>query len=217
MRTVRTAESSSVNPKHERRYRVGNRPAYERGLRAALSLASTMPSCGGDSNPTAPSPPPQIPRCAPRRLGGESICDVLPIAPATYHAHKARQADPTRLPARAVRDGQLKVEIRRVWTRPNQLWLADLTYVATWRGFVYVAFVVDAFARRIVGWRVTQTLRTDLVLDALEQALYDRPLGSAPALVHHSDRGVQLRFDPLHRTLGGGRDRALCRQPRRLV
>ena len=103
--------------------------------------------------------------------GGESICDVLPIAPATYHAHKARQADPTRLPARAVRDGQLKVEIRRVWTRPNQLWLADLTYVATWRGFVYVAFVVDAFARRIVGWRVTQTLRTDLVLDALEQAL----------------------------------------------
>ena len=76
-------------------------------------------------------------------------------------------------------------------TRPNQLWLADLTYVATWRGFVYVAFVIDAFARRIVGWRVTQTLRTDLVLDALEQALYDRPLGSAPALVHHSDRGVQ--------------------------
>lgn len=76
-------------------------------------------------------------------------------------------------------------------TQPNQLWVADLTYVATWRGFVYVAFVIDAFARRIVGWRVTQTLRTDLVLDALEQALYDRPLGPAPALVHHSDRGVQ--------------------------
>ena len=75
-------------------------------------------------------------------------------------------------------------------TRPNQLWLADLTYVATWRGFVYVAFVVDAFARRIVGWRVAQTLRTDLVLDALEQALYDRPLGAVPDLVHHSDRGV---------------------------
>ena len=66
-----------------------------------------------------------------------------------------------------------------------------MTYVATWRGFVYVAFVVDAFARRIVGWRVTQTLRTDLVLDALEQALYDRPLDAAPQLVHHSDRGVQ--------------------------
>ena len=70
-------------------------------------------------------------------------------------------------------------------------WLADLTYVATWRGLVYVAFVVDAFARRIVGWRVTQTLRTDLVLYALEQALYDRPLGAAPQLVHHSDGGAQ--------------------------
>ena len=191
--------------------------------------------------------------------GVEPICAVLPIAPATYYAHKGQQADVNRLPARAVRDGRLKAEIRRVWTenrgvygsrkvwrqlqregfevarctverlmrelnlqgavrgrrvrttipdgaadrpqdlvdrnfmatRPNQLWLADLTYVATWRGFVYVAFVVDAFARRIVGWRVTQTLRTDLVLDALEQALYDRPLDSAPSLVHHSDRGVQ--------------------------
>ena len=70
-------------------------------------------------------------------------------------------------------------------------WVADLTYVATWRGFVYVAFVIDAFARRIVGWRAAQTLRIDLVLDALEQALYDRPLGPAPALVHHCDRGVQ--------------------------
>ena len=61
-------------------------------------------------------------------------------------------------------------------TRPNQLWVADFTYVATWRGFVYVAFVIDAFARRIVGWRVSNTLRTDFVLDALEQALYARPV-----------------------------------------
>ena len=195
--------------------------------------------------------------------GVEPICEVLPIAPATYHAHKARQTDVSRLPARAVRDERLKAQIRRVWTEnrgvydsrkvsrqlqreglsvarctverlmrelnlqgaargrrlrttvpdgaadrpqdlvernftttsPNQLWLADLTYVATWRGFVYVAFVVDAFARRIVGWRVTQTLRTDLVLDALEQVLNDRPLGAAPQLVHHSDRGVStFRF-----------------------
>ena len=171
--------------------------------------------------------------------------------------HKARQADPSLRPARAVRDDRLKTEIRRVWTehhgvygsrkvwrqlrregivvarctverlmralqlqgavrgrrlrttvpaeavdrprdlvsrdftatRPNQL--ADLTYVATRRGFVYVAFVIDAFARRIVGWRVTRTLHTDLALDALEQALCDRPLGSAPGLVHHSDRGAQ--------------------------
>ena len=57
-------------------------------------------------------------------------------------------------------------------TRPNQLWVSDLTYVATWRGFVYVAFVIDVFARRIVGWRASSSLRTDLVLDALEQALH---------------------------------------------
>ena len=78
--------------------------------------------------------------------------------------------------------------------RPNQLWVADLTYVVTWRGFVYVAFVIDAFARRIVGWRVATTLRTELVLDALEQALYDRPLDAGTALVHHSGRGSQLGF-----------------------
>ena len=60
-------------------------------------------------------------------------------------------------------------------TRPNQLWVADLTYAATWAGFVYVAFVIDAFSRRIVGWRVSQSLRSDLALDALEQALYARP------------------------------------------
>ena len=57
--------------------------------------------------------------------------------------------------------------------RPNQLWVADLTYVATWRGFVYVAFVIDVFSRRIVGWRASTSLRTDLALDGLEQALYD--------------------------------------------
>ena len=66
---------------------------------------------------------------------------------------------------------------------------SDLTYVATWRGFVYVAFVIDAFARRIVGWRASSSLRSDLALDALEQALYDRDIEAG--LVHHSDRGVQ--------------------------
>lgn len=73
--------------------------------------------------------------------------------------------------------------------RPNALWVADLTYVATWRGFVYVAFVIDVFARTIVGWRASRSLRTDLALDALEQALYARP--DTDRLVHHSDRGVQ--------------------------
>jgi putative transposase len=80
---------------------------------------------------------------------------------------------------------------RFVATRPNQLWVADLTYVATWRGFVYVAFVIDVFSRRIVGWRASTSLRSDLALDALEQALYDRPVGESGPLVHHSDRGVQ--------------------------
>jgi putative transposase len=76
-------------------------------------------------------------------------------------------------------------------TRPNELWVADLTYVATWRGFAYVAFVIDVFARRIVGWRVSSSLRSDLALDALEQALYDRQLDGTERLIHHSDRGVQ--------------------------
>ena len=193
--------------------------------------------------------------------GVEPICAVLPIAPSTYYAHRARVADPTRGSARAQRDAQLRPEIQRVWaatrrrygarkawvqlnregirvarctvarlframglegvrrgrrmrtttpnvaahrpedlvqrqftaTRPNELWVADLTYVATWRGFVYVAFVTDAFSRRIVGWRATTTLQTDLALDALEQALYDRTLDGP--LVHHSDRGSQHRLN----------------------
>jgi transposase InsO family protein len=74
-------------------------------------------------------------------------------------------------------------------TRPNQLWVADITYVATWTGFVYVAFVIDVFSRCIVGWRVSNSLRSDLALDALEQALHARPHDDR--LVHHSDRGVQ--------------------------
>jgi putative transposase len=72
---------------------------------------------------------------------------------------------------------------------PNQLWVADLTYVATWHGFVFVASVIDVYSRMIVGWRASRTLRTDLALDALDQALYFRP--RADGLVHHSDRGVQ--------------------------
>jgi transposase InsO family protein len=191
--------------------------------------------------------------------GVEPICRVLPIAPSTYHAHKARERDLSRAPSRVRRDAALRVEIERVWrenfqvygarkvwrqlTRegflvarctverlmrelglqgvvrgkpvkttvrdtaqpcprdlvnrdfaadyPNQLWLSDFTYVATWAGFVYVAFVIDAYARRIVGWRVSSTPRTDLVLDALEQALYERRRSHGHDLIHHSDRGVQ--------------------------
>jgi len=71
----------------------------------------------------------------------------------------------------------------------NELWVVDLTYVSTWVGFVYVAFVIDVYARRIVGWRVSRSLRTDLALEALEQAIHSRP--DFDRLVHHSDRGVQ--------------------------
>ena len=74
-------------------------------------------------------------------------------------------------------------------SRPNQLWVADLTYIATWRGFVYAAFVIDVFSRRIVGWRVSNSLRSDLALDALEQALHER--SNLDGLIHHSDRGTQ--------------------------
>ena len=75
--------------------------------------------------------------------------------------------------------------------RPNVLWVSDFTYVATWQGFVYVAFVIDTFARRIVGWRASRTAHAGFVLDALEQALYDRRPVHRGGLVHHSDRGSQ--------------------------
>jgi putative transposase len=75
--------------------------------------------------------------------------------------------------------------------RPNVLWLSDFTYVATWTGFVYVAFVIDAYARRIVGWRASRTAHASFVLDALEQALHDRRPVHRGGLVHHSDRGSQ--------------------------
>jgi putative transposase len=187
------------------------------------------------------------------RFGVEPICQLLPIAPSTYYQHtKGPQS------ARAVRDAQLKVEIRRVhaehfgvygarkvWRQlhregivvarctverlmgelglegvrrgkprktttpdaaaprpadlvdrdfaahtPNQLWVADLTYVATWSGFVYVAFIIDAFSRFIVGWQTSRSLRTDLALDALEMAIWRRQ-AQLEGLVHHSDRGSQ--------------------------
>jgi putative transposase len=187
------------------------------------------------------------------RFGVEPICQLLPIAPSTYHAAKRRPPS-----ARALRDQELKAEIarvhrdnfgvygaRKVWRqlgregiavarctverlmadlglegvrrgrtrrtttpdaatprpadlverdfsaqRPNQLWVADLTYVATWSGFVYVALVIDAFSRFLVGWQAARSLRTDLALDALEMAIWRRQ-AQLEGLVHHSDRGSQ--------------------------
>ena len=191
--------------------------------------------------------------------GVEPICDMLPIAPATYYDHVARRADPSRLSDRAIRDAELCPHIRRVfdanwqvygvrkvWRQlrregfdvarctvarlmkamgiegvirgkphkttipdkklpcpldrvnrqfrvpaPNMLWVSDFTYVSTWKGFVYVAFVIDAYARRIVGWRVSTTPHAGFVLDALEQAVHERRPVKAMGLVHHSDRGSQ--------------------------
>jgi putative transposase len=74
-------------------------------------------------------------------------------------------------------------------TRPNELWVADFTYVATWAGFVYVAFIIDVFARLVIGWRVARSMKTDLVLDALEQALWSR--SNIDGVIHHSDHGSQ--------------------------
>jgi transposase InsO family protein len=191
--------------------------------------------------------------------GVEPICEVLPIAPSTWHAHVARRADPTKLSQRAKQDAIREDKIRRVFAenfgvygvrkvwrqlrregediarctverlmrtmglrgvvrgkpvrttisdkatpcprdhvnrqfqanKPNALWVSDFTYVATWSGFVYVAFVIDVFARRIVGWRASRTAHASFVLDALEQALHDRRPVHRGGLVHHSDRGSQ--------------------------
>lgn len=96
--------------------------------------------------------------------------------------------------------------------RPNQLWVADFTYVSTWQGFVYVAFVIDVFARRIVGWRVSSSMQTDFVLDALEQALY----ASARARWRpDSPQRLAVRLYPLQRAAGRGGHRALGGQHRR--
>ncbi|EAR51529.1 integrase, catalytic region [Oceanicola granulosus HTCC2516] len=173
--------------------------------------------------------------------GVEPICHLLPIAPSTYHAHRARRVDPSRLPDCAKRDAELRIEIarvhaenlgvyraRKVWRQllregfavarctverlmrimglqgavrgkrirtttsdpaqpcprdkvnrqfqapaPNRLWVSDFTYVATRAGFVYVAFVIETYARRIVGWRASGSATAGLVLDALEQARDD--------------------------------------------
>jgi putative transposase len=191
--------------------------------------------------------------------GVEPICEVLPIAPATYYEHLARRADPARLSDRARRDEELRPHIqrvfdanwqvygvRKVWRQlrregfdvarctvarlmkrmgiqgiirgkpqrttipdkklpcpldkvnrrfrvpaPNMLWVSDFTCVATWKGFVYVAFVIDAYARKIVGWRVSTFPHAGFVLDALEQAVHERRPITRMGLVHHSDRGSQ--------------------------
>ncbi len=124
-----------------------------------------------------------VARCTVERLMGE-----LGLSGAVRGKVK-RTTIPTE---QAQRPGDL-VERRFSAPAPDRLWVADLTYVATWSGFVYVAFVMDALSRRVVGWRCSKSLRTDLALDALEQGLWQRAREDrdTTGLVHHSDRGVQ--------------------------
>ncbi|WP_254076102.1 DDE-type integrase/transposase/recombinase [Streptomyces sp. P3] len=102
--------------------------------------------------------------------------------------------------------------------RPNQLWVADLTYIRTWSGWVHVAFVLDVYSRMIVGWQLAIHMRTDLPLDALEMALWRRGIKNGSGLIHHSDRGSQGEFNwsSQHPDLGRGR-RSLGRLRRGLV
>ena len=103
----------------------------------------------------------------------------------------------TTIPDRAARRPEDLVSRRFAPLAPNRLWVADITYVSTWSGWVYVAFVVDAYARRILGWRSGTTMTTQLVLDALEQAIWTRHREGhdLDGLVHHSDRGSQGGFN----------------------
>ncbi len=123
-----------------------------------------------------------VARCTVERLMGE-----LGLRGAIRGGGKTRTTTPSDTAERPLD----LVERDFTAARPNRLWVSDLTYVATWKGFVYVAFVIDAFSRRIVGWRVSSSLRSDLALDALEQALCEREQERDERLVHHSDRGVQ--------------------------
>ncbi len=221
----------------------------------------------------------------------------MQIAPLTYYAHAAKQADPKLRSRRAKTDEALLPQLQRVWSenfevygvrkvwrqmrreqfpvarctvqrlmnrlglrgvtrgkavrttvsdpkapcpldhvqrqfqadRPNALWVSDFTYVSTWQGFVYVAFVVDVFARRIVGWKASSSARTDFVLDALEQALYARRPVGPDRLVHHSDRGVQYvsigyterlaeaGLEPSVGSVGDSYDNALAENHQRLI
>jgi putative transposase len=121
-----------------------------------------------------------VARCTVERLMGELDLEGV---------RRGKPRRTTTAAAAAARPADL-VERNFSAARPNRLWVADLTYVATWSGFVYVALVIDAFSRFLVGWQASRSLRTDLALDALEMAIWARR-GDLQGLVHHSDRGSQ--------------------------
>ena len=131
----------------------------------------------------------QVPRCQVQRL-----MRALGLVGAVRGRGRVKRTTvPAELPAEAAGRPADLVERDFTAPAPNRLWVADLTYVATWSGFVYVAFVMDIYSRRILGWRASTSLRADLALDALEQGLWTRAREQqeVTGLVHHSDRGVQ--------------------------
>src|SRR5690606_30853812 len=121
---------------------------------------------------------------------GRCRVERLMLQPGLTGAVRGRRFKLTPIPDGAAARPLDLVERNFTAERPNQLWVSDLTYVATWRGFVYVAFVIDVYSRRIVGWRVSSSLKSDLALDALEQAICEREDARQERLVHHSDRGT---------------------------
>ena len=121
----------------------------------------------------------------------------------------------TTIPADTAAAHPDRVARRFVADAPNQLWIADITYVATWSGFAYTAFVTDVYSRRIVGWRVASHVRADLALDALEMAIWSRT-ETLEGLIHHSDRGVQGTFKGSSQRCLVGRSVEGCREPRRV-
>ncbi|NDV89555.1 IS3 family transposase [Aurantimonas aggregata] len=260
LRQAERDQGSRAGPTSEERERIKSLEREVRELRQANEILRKASAyfCPGGARPPVQTMKAFIDENR-DDYGVEPICRVLPIAPSTYHEHAARQADPSRVPARERRDIELCQQIgrvfaenfgvygvRKVWRqmkregfdiarctvsrlmrqmglkgvvrgktirttisdssapcpldrvnrvfkapRPNMLWVSDFTYVATWNGFVYVAFVIDVFARRIVGWRVSRSARAEFVLDALEQALHQRRPFAGSGLVCHSDRGSQ--------------------------
>ena len=132
--------------------------------------------------------------------GVAPICKVLQVAPSCYWRHAAQMREPVLRCDRAKHanapcpldrvNRQFKAE------RPNQLWVSDFTYVSTWQDWQYLAFVIDVYVRRIVGWRQSSSMRTDFVLDGLEQALYDRQPEVSDGLIHHSERLSEAGIEP---------------------
>ena len=131
-----------------------------------------------------------------RQLGREGFTVARCTVERLMRAHGIRGVTRGKVVRTTISDGATPCPLDKVnrqfrAERPNQLWVSDFTYVSTWQGWLYVAFVIDVYARRIVGWRVSTSMRTDFVLDALEQALYARQPERDGTLIHHSDRGSQ--------------------------